>query len=165
MTGMIRSSHPEVFLGKDVLKICSKFTGGHPCRSAISIKSQSNFIEITLWHGYSPVNLLHIFRIRFPKNTSGRLLLYDLRFFSCTWVQGLYQNRGICSNLSKNDPTQKRFLEISKRMSEWIKKCQQWWFDIVFNFPEISFLFLLAIVSSITELTQNTSLWFPNHAM
>ena len=26
-----RSSHPEVFLGKGVLKICSKFTGEHPC--------------------------------------------------------------------------------------------------------------------------------------
>ena len=26
-----RSSHPEVFLVKGVLKICSKVTGGHPC--------------------------------------------------------------------------------------------------------------------------------------
>ena len=34
----IRSSRPEVFLGESVLKICSKFTGGHPYRSAISIK-------------------------------------------------------------------------------------------------------------------------------
>ena len=34
----IRSSHTEVFLGKAVLKICSNFTGEHPCRSAISIK-------------------------------------------------------------------------------------------------------------------------------
>ena len=34
-----RSSSPEVFLGKDVLKICSKFTGEHPCRSVISIKT------------------------------------------------------------------------------------------------------------------------------
>ena len=33
----VRSSHPEVFLGKDVLKTCSKFTGDHPCRSTISI--------------------------------------------------------------------------------------------------------------------------------
>ena len=38
-----RSSHSEMFLGKGVLKICSKFTGEHPCRSAISIKLQSNF--------------------------------------------------------------------------------------------------------------------------
>ena len=33
-----RSSHSEVFLEKGVLKICSKFTGEDPCRSAISIK-------------------------------------------------------------------------------------------------------------------------------
>ena len=35
---------------------------------------QSNFIEITLRHGCPPVNLLHIFRTPFSKNTSGRLL-------------------------------------------------------------------------------------------
>ena len=70
-----RNSHPEVFLRKGVLKICSKFTGEHPCQSAISIKLQSNFIEIALRHGCSPANLLHIFRTPFPKNTSGRLLL------------------------------------------------------------------------------------------
>ena len=34
-----------------------------------------NLIEITLRHGCS-VNLLHIFRNPFPKNTSERLLLY-----------------------------------------------------------------------------------------
>ena len=28
-----RSSHPEVFLGKAALKICSKFTGEHLCLS------------------------------------------------------------------------------------------------------------------------------------
>ena len=39
-----RSSFPEVFLGKGALKICSKFTGENLCRSAISIKLQSNFI-------------------------------------------------------------------------------------------------------------------------
>ena len=64
-----------MFLGKVVLKICSKFTGEHPCRGVISIKFQSNFIEITLQHGCSPVNLLHIFRTPFPKDTSGGLYL------------------------------------------------------------------------------------------
>ena len=34
-----RSSRPEEFLGKVALKICSKFTGEHPCLSDISIKS------------------------------------------------------------------------------------------------------------------------------
>ena len=71
-----RSSHPEVFLRKGVLKICNKFTGKHPCRSAISIKLLCNFIEITLRHGYSPVNLQHIFRTPFLKKTSEWLLLH-----------------------------------------------------------------------------------------
>ena len=35
----------------------------------------SNFIEITLQHGFSPVNLFHIFRTRFPRNTFGGPLL------------------------------------------------------------------------------------------
>ena len=65
----------EVFLRKGVLKKCSKFTGEHPCRSAISIKLLSNFIEITLQHGCSPVNLLNIFKTSFLKNTYGGLLL------------------------------------------------------------------------------------------
>ena len=65
--GKKRSNRPEVSLGKGVLKICSKFTGERPCRSVILIK--------LLRYGCSPVNLLHIFRTPFPKNTSGWLLL------------------------------------------------------------------------------------------
>ena len=63
------TSRPGVFLGKGVLKICSKFTGEHPFRSVISIKLQSNFTEIALRHGCSPANLLHIFITPFPMNT------------------------------------------------------------------------------------------------
>ena len=70
-----RSSRPEVFLRKGILNICSKSTGEHPCRSVISIKLQSIFIENTLRHGCSHVDLLHIFRTPFPKNSSGWLLL------------------------------------------------------------------------------------------
>ena len=70
-----KQPRPEMFLRKGVLKIFSKFTGEHPCKSAVSIKLLSNFIEIELWHGCSPVNLLHIFRTYFLKNTSGWLLL------------------------------------------------------------------------------------------
>ena len=36
-----RSSLSEVFLGKDVMKICTKFTGEHLCRTVISITLQS----------------------------------------------------------------------------------------------------------------------------
>ena len=39
---------------------------------------QSNFIEITLRHGCSPANLLHIFRAPFSNNTSGRLLMISI---------------------------------------------------------------------------------------
>ena len=41
----------------------------------ISIKLLCNFTGIALRHGCSPLNLLHIFRKPFPKNTSGWLFL------------------------------------------------------------------------------------------
>ena len=53
-----RSSSEKVFWK------CCKFTGEHPCQSQISIKLLSNFI-----------NLLHIFRIPFPRNIFGWLPL------------------------------------------------------------------------------------------
>ena len=42
-----------------------------------SIKFLCIFIEIARWHGCSPVNLLHIFRTPFARNTSGWLLLHS----------------------------------------------------------------------------------------
>ena len=38
----LRSSRPQMFLRKVVVKICSKFTWKHPCWSVISIKFHSN---------------------------------------------------------------------------------------------------------------------------
>ena len=81
MPRKVRSSRQDVFLGKGVLKMCSKFTGEHPCRSVISIKFLCNFTEIALRHVCSPVNLLHIFRTSFPKNTSAWLLLENFQAF------------------------------------------------------------------------------------
>ena len=67
-----RSSRPEIFLRKGVLKICSRFTGEYPCRSVISIKLQSMGVR----HGCSTLNsLLLFFRTPFPKSISGQLLL------------------------------------------------------------------------------------------
>ena len=74
---LFRRSSSDVFLRKGPPKICSKFTGEHPYQSAISI-SYCNFIELALWYGCSPVNLLHIFRTPYPKTTSGGLLLFVL---------------------------------------------------------------------------------------
>ena len=81
-----------MFLGKDVFKICCKFTREHPYRSVISIKLLSNFIEITLLHGWSLVNLLHIFRIPFPKNTSEWLLLIFRTIIFQKFCRWLLQN-------------------------------------------------------------------------
>ena len=78
-----RSSHPEVLIGKGALEIRSKFIGEHPCRSVISVKLLWNFIEIALWHGCSPVNLLHIFRTPFHNNCK-----YDCLYNKC-WNMGL----------------------------------------------------------------------------
>ena len=87
---MLRSSPPEVFLRKGALEICSKFTGDHPRRSVISIKLSSNCIEITLRHGGSPVNLLHIFGIPFHKNTSGGLHLNAHMFAHKQHLSNIY---------------------------------------------------------------------------
>ena len=53
---------------------------------------QSNFIEITLRYGYSPNNLLHIFRTPFTKNTSERLLLDTDSFIVYIKVDGIYED-------------------------------------------------------------------------
>ena len=95
----IRSSSLEVFWENVVLKICSKFAGKHPCRSAISIKLQSNFIEITLCHECSPVNLLHNFITVFPKNTSEGLLL---KYHQFSW-HSLWKNSGWLFNIHSHD--------------------------------------------------------------
>ena len=79
-----RSCPPELFLGKGALNICSKFTGEHPCRRKHGC-FQWNFIENTLRCGCSPINLLHIFRTSFYKNTYEGMFLefvVPLNFFS-----------------------------------------------------------------------------------
>ena len=45
---IFRSNPPEVFLAKAILKICSKLTGEHPCRSALSIKLHRRFVKL-MW--------------------------------------------------------------------------------------------------------------------
>ena len=42
----------------------------HISRTTFYNKSYRNFIEIALWHGCSAVNLMDIFRTSFPKNSS-----------------------------------------------------------------------------------------------
>ena len=77
------NSPSEMFLG--VLKICSKFTGKHPCQSTISRKLQNIFNEIALRDGNSLVNLLHTFRAPFLRNTTGSLLPSSWLFLFVEW--------------------------------------------------------------------------------
>ena len=61
-------------------------------------ESLCNFIDITLRHGCSPVNLLHIFKTSFPKNISEWLLLYGVtRLITCqvryVVIKNILQNR------------------------------------------------------------------------
>ena len=54
----------------------------------------SNFIEITLRYGYSPVNILHIFRTPFPKGTSEwKFLKMHSKFDIYQLFKGTTRNR------------------------------------------------------------------------
>ena len=53
---MFRGCSPEVFVGKGILKIWSKFTGEHPCRSVTSIK---------LFKVHTLLCLIHMFCLEF----------------------------------------------------------------------------------------------------
>ena len=100
-----------MFSLKSVLKICSKFTGKHPCRSAISIKLLDNFIEITHWHGCSPVNLLYILRTPFLKNTPRRLLLDLEDFFHSKIIISA------CCSKAYSEPFQTSKTELLRKQS------------------------------------------------
>ena len=85
---MWRSSFSDVFLGKSILKKCSKFTGKHPCQSVVSIKLLCNFIEVAPRHGCSPVSLLHIFRTPFYLPLEGwepKVAVTLKRYWICKW--------------------------------------------------------------------------------
>ena len=91
-------SRPEVFLGKGVLKIRSKFIGETPMLKCDFNKVAAtlfkycglNFIQITLQDGCSPVNLLHMFRTSFLQNTSRRLPLIFVQLASMNVLYSMW---------------------------------------------------------------------------
>ena len=135
-----------MFLEKSVLKICSKFTEEHPCRSVISIKLQSNFIEITLQHGCSLLNLLHIFRTPFTMNTSGRVYLSGLTF-SGLLSDYSYNNINKCTIKRKAFDTQNALLFMVEKMllpSDKKELCEAILTDLLKAFDCISHDLLIA---------------------
>ena len=89
-----------MFTRKGILKICSKFTGEHPCRIVISRQLLCNFMEIVLLHGCSLVNLLHILRTPLIKNTCARLLLNMLNVIEALHIS-LHKSATECSMLAE----------------------------------------------------------------
>ena len=67
-----------------------------------SVLLQSNFIEIALRQGCSPVNLLHIFRTPFPRNTSEGLLLHSHESFNIKGFQFLQPHLIYAANYPKS---------------------------------------------------------------
>ena len=102
-----------MFLGKGFLKICSKFTAEHPCRSVISITLLRNFIEIALRHGCSPVSLQHIFRHHFIRTPTE----------VCYWVCGdnysttVPHAEGVVSSCSKEQQCWKIWQDLQESSS------------------------------------------------
>ena len=83
----------------------------HPRVSEAAIQRCSQdkvfkFIEITLRHGCSPVNLHHIFRTAFLKNTSGRLLVeYVLKSFRKYLCKHLWKSSLACNFSAEHSQT------------------------------------------------------------
>ena len=51
-------------------------------------------------HGFSPINLLYIFRIPFPRNMSGWLLLKDFSAQHC--LVSMFEKQKTCNNKGKS---------------------------------------------------------------
>ena len=91
---MIQKQPPRGILKKRCSENMQQIYRRTPMPKCDSIKLQSNFIEITLRLGCSPVNVLHIFRTPFPRYTSGWRLLYDCTIWkekSCSSVWNTQQ--------------------------------------------------------------------------
>ena len=72
---IFRSSGPEVFCKKDVLRNFAKFLGKHLCQSLLFNKGTCNFIKKRLWHRCFSVNFAKIFKSFFLKEHLRCLLL------------------------------------------------------------------------------------------
>ena len=84
-SGEDRSSRPEVFYEKGVLRNFTRFTGNHLCQSLFfnkaaglrptTLLNETTLLKKRLWHRCFPVNFAKFLTTPFLQNTSGRLLL------------------------------------------------------------------------------------------
>ena len=77
-----RSSLPEVFCKKDVLKNFAKLTGKQLCHSLFLNKvaglRSATLLKKRLWHRCFPLNFAKFLRTPFLQNTPKRLLLFTV---------------------------------------------------------------------------------------
>ena len=72
---LVRKQSSRGVLRKGYSEYMQQILGRTPMPKCDFRKVACNFIEITLRHGYSPENLVHVFRTPFFKGISGGLLL------------------------------------------------------------------------------------------
>ena len=89
--GFFRSSPPEVFCKKGVLRYMAKFTGKHLCQSLFfSGLRPATLLKKRLWHKYFSVNFTKCLRTPFLQNTSGGCF-----WFSCScpaWIKLIFSS-------------------------------------------------------------------------
>ena len=78
---MSRSSHPEVFFRKVVLRNFAKFTGDHLCQSLFFNKAAAlrpaTLLKKRLWHRLFPVSFAKLLRTPFLTEHLRWLLLHE----------------------------------------------------------------------------------------
>ena len=112
-------------------------------------KVARNFIEIALRHDCSPVNLLHIFRTPFPKNTSGQLFLNG----KSGWCTAQKMKFSVKDFFSKRDSGTGVFLWILRNFQEQLFFL---YFDVCI-FCWKSRHYRLAIVWNCTNMARSTT--------
>ena len=85
-------------------------------------KVASNFIEITSRHGCSPVNLVHIFRMPFPKNTSGGLLLNIIKEKKIFFNNALQELKLLRNDYSSRNYQCQRLLNFKQETTKYVYK-------------------------------------------
>ena len=114
----LRSSCPEVFYKKGVLRNLAKFTGKHLCQRLFFNKvAGCNLLKKSLWHRCFPVNFPKFLRTPFLQNSSGgcfcKLQVNEKNSFthapSCT-LPSFSQNSSFSKNTSR--------LLLPKRLSK-----------------------------------------------
>ena len=123
---IVRSSRPEVFCKKGVLRNFTKFTGKHLCQSPFFNKVEglrpSTLLKMRLWHRCFPVNFVKFLRTPFFIEHLWWLLLYCFRdhIFVGDYMMGIFQFKNYPNSLRKlRFLTEADILSTNKKVDAW----------------------------------------------